>query len=303
VGLPGAKFHFSTAAPAFDVTYNAVCEVEGADVHAVMRRVPSRPPGPNCAPDAASRCFAGDSLTLYGCGKQELNIHVTLDGRNILIIKRLGHTNNLLKSSCQALEKLGGTVVEPAKTRSRWPNGWREWLWTFLSIPLCLLAMLLVGLVLTIAIPMEIRSRLRERRQDGKVRSRLRSTGRFMPSSELDAKLKSGEGTLIIEHLWSKDAIREWWTEDDLVGRSPVPLPTSPILLPEEDQLTCLHKYAALCAARYTDTRIGLAKLTEVPAPELKGSRRKFAEKYPGARIVVLFRFDWESEQSLLLWR
>ena len=120
---------------------------------------------------------------------------------------------------------------------------------------------------------------------------------------ELEVKLKPGEGTLIIEHLWSKDAIREWWTEDDLTSLSPVPLPTSPVLLPEEDQLTCLHQYSALCAAKYIDPNTGVAKLSELGPQKLQGSSRKLAEKYPKARIVVLSRFEWEPEQTLALWR
>jgi hypothetical protein len=300
MGIPCSDVHFSGPVPAFDAIYHAICEVEGTDIHAVIDHDPSCPSDPSLLPDAASRRSAVDSLTLYGSRKGRLRILVTWDDHEVYMSGAKG----LLKSSCLALEKLGGTVVEPAKTRSFWSMGWREWLWTVVCFPFSLLAMLLVGLLLLIyllvAIPIVTRSRLRERRTERKLRSRLASEGRFLPWFALETMLKSGTGTLIIEHFRSEAFIREWWTADDLVGRSPVPLPASPILLPEGDRLTSLREYAEACAARYTETTAGAARLTEVPVRELKGSRRKLSQKYPRARIVILFRCEWDAGQSLL---
>jgi hypothetical protein len=300
MGIPSAHVHFSGAVPASDAIYNAICEVDGTDIHAVMDRGPTCPSAPSRSPDSASRSWTVDSLTLYGRRKGRLRILVSVDEQKV----HLFGANGLLKSSCLALEKLGGAVVEPAQKRSPWPIGWREWLRTLVCLPVCLLAPLIVGglwlIVVLVAIPNAIRSRLRERRDEKKLRSRLASAGRFLPWSELEAMLKSGRGTLIIEYFRSKDIIREWWTEDDLVGRSPVPLPASPILLPEGDSLISLRRYAESCAAKYTETRRGVAKLTEVQAPELKGSRRKLSQKYPRAKIVILFRCEWDAGQSLL---
>jgi hypothetical protein len=300
VGLPCRHFHFPTAAPTVDGIYEGVCEAQGTDVPVIRRHCPSRPPSPGSSRDAASRCFAGDSLSLEGRGRCELRIHVSLDGQNVYIS---GGPKDLFRSSCVALEKLGGTVVKPT-TRSRRPIASREWLSALFMFPVILVAVLIIGLPLLIvglvSIPIAMGFQLRERRRENKLRSRLAFDGRYMHWCELEAKLKSGEGTLIIEHLWTKSAIREWWTEDDLVARSPIPLPTSPILLPEGDQLISLHQYAESSAATYTDTNAGVAKLTEVPDPQLKGSRRKLSEKYPNAKIVVLFLFDWDAGQSVL---
>jgi hypothetical protein len=300
MGIPSAHVHFSGAVPASDAIYNAICEVEGTDIHAVMDRGPTCPSAPSRSPGSVSRSLTVDSLTLYGRRKGRLHILVTWDDHEVYMSGAKG----LLESSRVALEKLGGVVVEPAKTRSRWAMDWREWLRTVVCLPFALLAMLLVGLffliVLLIAIPHELWSRLRERRKERKLRSRLASAGRFLPWSELEEKLKLGEGTLIIEYFRSGDVLCEWWTEDDLVARSPVPLPASPILLPEGDPLISLHRYAEACAARYTETTTGAAKLTQVPGREFKGSRRKLSQKYPRARIVILFRCEWDAGQSLL---
>jgi hypothetical protein len=37
-----------------------------------------------------------------------------------------------------------------------------------------------------------------------------------------------------------------------------------------------------------------------MPGREFKGSRRKLSQKYPRARIVILFRCEWDAGQSLL---
>jgi hypothetical protein len=265
-----------------------------------MDHGPTCPSAPSRSLASASRQLTRGSLTLYGRRKGRLRIRVSREKHDI----HLFGANGLLKSSCLALEKLGGAVVEPAKTRSFWSKGWREWLWNVVCFPFSLLAMLLVGLLLLIyllvAIPIVTRSRLRERRTERKLRSRLASEGRFLPWSALETMLKSGTGTLIIEHFRSEAFVREWWTEDDLVARSPVPLPASPILLPEGDPLISLHRYAESCAARYTETTTGAARLTEVPVREFKGSRRKLSQKYPRARIAILFRCEWDAGQSLL---
>jgi hypothetical protein len=303
MGLPCADVRFSGPVPASDAIYNAICEVEGADVPAVLDRGPACPSGPSRSPDSTSRCFIGDTLTLYGRRKGYLRVHVNPEDHDVYMVGYCGE-KGLLKSSCLALEKLGGAIVEPNETRSHWPTGWRAWLRTVVCFPFSLLAMLPVGLLLLIyllvAIPIVTRSRLRERRKERKLRSRLASEGRFLPWSALETMLKSGTGTLIIEHFRSEAFIREWWTEDDLVGRSPVPLPASPILLPEGDRLTSLRQYAEACAARYTETTTGAAKLTEVPAREFKRSRRKLSQKFPCAKIVILFRCEWDPGQSLL---
>jgi hypothetical protein len=88
-----------------------------------------------------------------------------------------------------------------------------------------------------------------------------------MEWSEVEVKLRAGEGTLIIEHRSPKGPIREWWAADDLIGASPVPLPASVKAPLAEGPLESLREYAASCAARYLDVESGSAKLTEAPVP------------------------------------
>jgi hypothetical protein len=299
MGLPCEDFHFSAGAPAFDAIYEAICDVQGTDVPVTLNRDPSPTLSPNARPDAASRFYAGDSLHLHG-RMRHLTIHVTLDNQNVHMI---GNAGELLRASSSALEKLGGAVIKRVNPPRR-PMTWVELLWTLFILPLAIAAMLIGGLALLVLLSVvawtESRSKRRERRQERNLRSRLASTGRCMPWPELETRLKSGQGTLIIEHLPSEDRVHEWWTEDDVNGRSQIPLPPSPILVPEGDGLRLLHEYAERCAVRYTDPITGVAKLIEGPAPELKGSRRQLSEKYPRAKIVVLFRFDWDPRRSLI---
>ena len=46
MGIPSAHVHFSGAVPASDAIYNAICEVDGTDIHAVMDRGPTCPSPP-----------------------------------------------------------------------------------------------------------------------------------------------------------------------------------------------------------------------------------------------------------------
>jgi hypothetical protein len=301
MGLACEHFHFSTGAPSFDLIYRAICQVEETDVPATIKRFPSQPPNPNSSPDAASRCFADGSLELYGREKTDLEIHISLDGQNVYVI---GNAKGLLRSSSLALEKLGGTIVKPEATGVRPRTPPREWPWFLVVLFFGLLATLCIGLPLVIfvlfrVIPIEFGSRLRDRWREKRLRRHLVSLGRVLTASQLDAKLASGEGTLIIEHLLPMGFLREWWTEDDVIGRSTVPLPTSPLLLPEGMDSTLLHAYAIWCMWKYTDPATGTAKLTDT-VPQLAASHRKLSEQYPNAKIAVLFCFDWGARHSII---
>jgi hypothetical protein len=300
MGLPSEHFHFSTGAPTLDAIYRAICEIEGTDVPAIINRFPSRPLSPNASPAAASRCFADDSLELYGRAKSDLDIRVSLDGQHIFVT---GNAIGLLRSSCLALEQLGGTLVEQNATRVRRRTELRERLRFLVLLPFGLLAFLCIGLPLLIvwfgSIPVAFGIQLRKRWREKSLRRRLAAAGRVLPASQLDAKLASGEGTLIIEHLLPMDFLREWWTEDDVIGRSTVPLPTSPLMLPEGRELTLLHAYATWCMSKYTNPMTGTAQLTDT-VPHLAASHRKLREKYPRAKIAVLFFFDRDAEDSVI---
>jgi hypothetical protein len=193
---------------------------------------------------------------------------------------------------------------------------WPYWLLCMVLSPLIFLVFLIVAVV---SIPVEFYHRLRQQRQEKQLRPRLAAAGRFMEWPEVEAKLRAGEGTLIVEHRSPKGPIREWWAENDLIAASPVPLPASLKSPPAEAQLKPLQEFAAASAARYTDLASGTAKLTEVPVPlmrrldpakyvvvDLGGglmtaillpTGRMLADKYPAANVVTLV--TWLGEPVL----
>lgn len=196
------------------------------------------------------------------------------------------------------------------------PIAWWEWLFAPIMMPLFFVFLLVMAVV---SIPVELVYRLRLNRQEKQLRPRLAAVGRVMEWTEVEAKLKAGEGTLIVEHCSPKGPIREWWTGDDLAGQAPVPLPASLKSPPEEGQLQQLHEYAKTCAARYVVIEGGTARLTEVPVPlgrqfdprkyvtvNMGGgwmtavyllTDRKLAEQYPRAKVVTLLA--WSDEPLL----
>lgn len=146
----------------------------------------------------------------------------------------------------------------------------------------------------------------------------LASIGRFIKWEEVKSKLISGEGTLIVEFRSRKEQIREWWTEDDLITNSPVPLPTHvrsiifQKLSGSVDHESCenelgiswddlfrLVDYAEACEATYVNLQTGRAQLTAVPTPVKSWlgclvprvklpTGRCLKSKYPGSRVITL---------------
>jgi hypothetical protein len=196
------------------------------------------------------------------------------------------------------------------------PLAWWECFFAPLMVPLFFVALLVLAVA---SVPVEFVCRLRQHRREKQLRPRLTAAGRVMAWSEVEAKLRAGEGTLIIEHRGPKGPIREWWTADDVGAASPIPLPASLKSPPVEGQLEPLRAYAASCAARYVDVESGSARLTEVPVPwdrrldprkyvvvDLGGglftavllvTGRQLAQTYPTARILTLV--NWPGEPLL----
>jgi hypothetical protein len=196
------------------------------------------------------------------------------------------------------------------------PFAWWEWLLLPIIMPLLFVFLWVMGVL---SVPVGFVSRLYQQREERRLRSRLATVGRFMEWAEVEAKLKAGAGTLIVEHCSPKGPVREWWTEDDLVAATPVALPASLNSLPEERQLQLLQDYAKACAVRYVDLERGTAKITEVPVPlgkrldprkyvvvDLGGgcitaiilvTGRKLPEKYPQGKVVTLLA--WSDEPLL----
>ena len=131
--------------------------------------------------------------------------------------------------------------------------------------------------------------RVRHRCACHRLREQFAEAGRFLAWCELEPKLKAGEGTLILENQIPKGPHRHWWTADDLVASSPVPLPTgfgSPdVVEPSAD----FAQYSKDCCSRYVDLDSGTALLTEVLIQrDRRTGKRQLAEKYPAAKVVTL---------------
>src|SRR5262245_26489629 len=77
------------------------------------------------------------------------------------------------------------------------------------------LASILAVLVGPILMPLVAVLSIRDERR---LRRRLASCGRFIDWSSLEAKLKQGEGTLIMHHESPYGPLRIWWTEQDLLS-------------------------------------------------------------------------------------
>jgi len=158
-------------------------------------------------------------------------------------------------------------------------------------------------------------------REEKRLRNRLQLAGRFISWAEIEAKFSAGAGTLVVEHRGPKGPIREWWTEDDVIAASPVPLPASLKSPATAEVFEPYKQYSKLCATRYVELAAGSAKATEVPVPLLRRldprkyivvdlgggvitavvlkSGRKLAEKYPQGKVVTLLA--WSEEPLLFL--
>jgi hypothetical protein len=165
----------------------------------------------------------------------------------------------------------------------RSPVAWWEWLFAPLVYPMIFLLFLLAAiLAIPFAIVMVILHRFREHR----FARRMRELGRFISWEELEPRLRSGDGTLVIEQA-QKDGVRVWWTEDDIVQQAPVELPA-------EQELDYLrfgtpHPFVTWCFSRYLDSDTGQALLTEPPFSYPPGfvEAAFFIGKYPKARVVM----------------
>jgi hypothetical protein len=197
------------------------------------------------------------------------------------------------------------------------PIAWWEWLFAPVLMPVFFLFLLVAAVV---SVPLEFLYRLHVRRREKQLRPRLAALGRYLEWSEVEAKLKVGQGTLIVQHLSPKGPVREWWTEDDVIAAAPVPLPASLRQPKTQAELEPVQQYARTCASWYVDVEAGTAKLTVVPVPlasrldprkyvvvDLGGglltaillpTGRKLAEQFPRGRVVTLI--DWFDEPLIM---
>jgi hypothetical protein len=86
--------------------------------------------------------------------------------------------------------------------------------------------------------------------------------GRFVEWNELEQKLLSGEGTLVVEQA-QKQGCRVWWTPEDVAGLSPVAPPSEEEL--DYLKFTPAHPFVLWCFQQYLQPESGRAILTNPP--------------------------------------
>lgn len=147
-------------------------------------------------------------------------------------------------------------------------GSWREQLVMACIAPLVMLVLVLVALL---AIPAACLLSLSIWYSEQRLQNRLTKRGRFMPWPAVEANLISGEGTLIIECCGPKGPFRYWWSEDDITGQATCALPTNRHDCYSDQAIA----YSQMCMKKYEFDDLGL----------------KFAEVYPRAKVVTLFRW------------
>jgi hypothetical protein len=177
---------------------------------------------------------------------------------------------------------------------------WWEWLFApivaALFIAWLLVTIVFVAPVFFVAailyVPFSVFDRRLMCRREKALAQRLASMGRYLPFTELEAKLHAGQGTLIVEHVSTKGPIREWWTPDDVPRTAPEPLSHS-FHSPGDAESAGQRAYARKCAQHYVAVDGGTAKLTEIPWEQ----RRKLRATHPQAQVVTLVM--WLAEPFL----
>jgi hypothetical protein len=163
------------------------------------------------------------------------------------------------------------------------PFLWWEWLFAPFTLLIMGAAMLFIGAIST---PLVLWMNYQQHRDEKALAKSLRAAGRVANWQEIAQKWSSGCGTLLIEQCSPNGPFREWWTEDDVIGSAPAPLPTSLDVINNPDT-DWLLKYTEMCILRYTDPDNGSAMLTDVPVSVAQGLWSDF----PKARVVTLVRW------------
>ena len=158
--------------------------------------------------------------------------------------------------------------------------------WEWLFSPFLILLLVVGGLVSILALPfLGFALWWRERRF---IRL-MRAKGRFIPWKDLEARLKAGEGTLVVEQA-QKLRVRVWWTQEDV----PTEAPTQPPVEQELDYLRIMepHPFVFWCSRRFLSPESGMGLLTAPPYSSPRGfvEGEFFRAKFPNLRVVMTVR-------------
>ena len=119
-------------------------------------------------------------------------------------------------------------------------------------------------------------------------RIRMRKLGRFMSWPQVEERMKSTQTacTLILQ-MANLTPTRAWWTEDDLLARSPLPLPDENAIRHPAAHVG-LHPLNEWCQSKYFDEETGTAFFTDLPDSS-KDLMRQFEDAKNRGRLRDLF--------------
>ncbi len=165
------------------------------------------------------------------------------------------------------------------------PIGWWEWLFYPIVFVITICFFVVASIL---AIPVRVISDIASLSTERKMKDRLIKSGRFVADDELKRHLDDGSGTLIVVHESPKGPIREWWTEDDVIGNAPLSLPDKF----DDCLVDDLTVFAERCLEKYVDPTEGSAVLTNgVFAP----GDATVAVRFPRAKIVTILAWSGPS--------
>lgn len=178
------------------------------------------------------------------------------------------------------------------------PSAWWEWLLLPVYLPIMLVVLFAAA---ALSIPIGAMQAWKSNRREKAYREQLRQSGRYLDWRDVESRIDDGKGTLVIERFLPKGPFRQWWTEEDLIGKAPVSLPHLGEEGAPEEEKGKLRDYAALCKSLCGES--GSAKLTELPSRTFF-EEEALGEQHSRARILLLNAWGLEASHLWLevLW-
>src|SRR5580658_5183393 len=106
--------------------------------------------------------------------------------------------------------------------------------------------------------------------RDKRLLRHLKTRGRVLPWAEVEKHLHAGVGTLVVEQA-NKVGIRFWWTPDDLIVMTPVPIPKNEDLGMDYHRGKSSDPFVLWCFQNYLSATDGKAFLTSPKGLDLSG--------------------------------
>lgn len=156
-----------------------------------------------------------------------------------------------------------------------------------LGVPLAFVFIPLLFILAGLSIPYVLVMRGCIAIREHRLLRRLVRRGRAIGWCDVEQHLAAGQGTLIIEQA-QKETVRFWWTTDDVISHSPVPIPAFDDL--DFMRLSPPTPFVAWCHAKYLAADAGTALLSRPKGLDYPAgfvSPEFFLARFPAARIVA----------------